>query len=398
MRIPDDVREDIPLTQKLVYLDSAATSLTPRPVVEAMDDYYFNYRANVHRGLHRLSQKATIAYEQAHEKVAALINAKSNEVFFTKNATEALNHVATCVPQQGDIIVTTELEHHSNFIPWLRLRNKCEVRVVRITSEGMLDMGDFIDKIVGARIVAVTHTSNALGTITPLDEIGKIAREEGALLCVDAAQAAGHTEVDVKKLGADFLAFSAHKGPMGPTGIGVLYAKEEMFDLLPPMIVGGGMVEDVTLERWKEISPPERYEAGTPHIAGAIGLGAAVDYIQTLGVENIHSHEEKLTSHTLKRFGEIAGLTVYGPPHNRAAVISFNMEGLGSHDVAIILDEKGVCIRSGTHCAIPPLHALGIEETARASYHCYNTIEEIDRMADVLTEVRKSLMGTGVIR
>ncbi|WP_461864564.1 cysteine desulfurase, partial [Thermococcus sp.] len=299
MKIPDDVRRDIPLTQEVIYFDNTATSLTPRPVIEAMDEYYLKYRANVHRGVHRLSQMATQKYEESREAVAKFIGAKFEEIVFTKNTSESLNMAALGLEgvfEKGDRIVTTPYEHHSDLLPWQRLAKKLNLKLEFIEGddEGNLDLSDVEKKIKGAKLVAVQHVSNALGVIHEVEEIGKMAKEEGAIFVVDAAQSVGHMEVDVNKLHADFLAFSGHKGPLGPTGIGVLYIREEFFDVFEPPFIGGGTIEDVELCCYTLTEAPERFEAGTPNIGGAIGLAAGIKYVQRIGLDKIEKQEHKL--------------------------------------------------------------------------------------------------------
>lgn len=402
MKVPDDVRKDIPLTQEVIYFDNAATSLTPLPVIQAMNEYYLKYRANVHRGVHRLSQRATHEYEKAREKVAKFINAKFEEVIFTKNASESLNLIAWGLEwKKGDKIVTTPYEHHSNLLPWIRVARKygLNLEFIEGDDEGNLDLTDAEKKIKGAKLVAVQHVSNILGVIHEVEEIGKMAKEEGAIFVVDAAQSVGHMEVDVKKLHADFLAFSGHKGPMGPTGIGVLYINEEFFDVFEPPLIGGGTIEDVSLNEYKLTAPPERYEAGTPNIAGAIGLGAAIDYITKIGLDKIERQEYKLVKRITEGFGDL-GIEWYGPRDlkKHAGVVSFNITAphlagfrLHPHDIAAILDEHNIMIRSGHHCVLPVVKRLKVQGTARASFHCYNTVEEVEYMLGVLEEVVKSL-------
>jgi cysteine desulfurase/selenocysteine lyase len=387
MKIPHDVRKDIPLTKSVAYFDNAATSLTPLPVVEAMTAYYLEYRGNVHRGVHRLSQRASAAYDEARRKVAEFVHASPEEIIFVKNTTEALNCVALGLQlQRGEKVVTTALEHHSNFLPFVQLKKKgitCEV--IEATHEGLCE--EQFTKIEGAALVTCSYVSNALGTILPVEEIGDRAHETGALFCVDAAQAVGHMPVDVRQVSCDFLAFSGHKGCMGPTGVGVLYIKKEVADIVDPLFLGGGMIKDVVPTGYTVADPPEKYEAGTPNIGGVIGLGAALDYVTAIGVDCIHQYEAALTEYTLDALSARDTITWYGPPTPRSGVISFNVTGLHCHDVASILDSHDIMVRSGHHCALPIMKKLGIEGTVRASYHCYNTEEEVDRMISVLNEI-----------
>ena len=388
MRIPYDVRADIPLTKEVAYFDNAATCLTPVPVVEALTDYYLGYRGNVHRGVHTLSQRASAAYDAAREKVAAFINASPEEVVFVKNTTEALNYVASGLHlKKGDTVVTTELEHHSNFLPFVRLTNQgvtCEV--IEATNTGLRE--EQFTKIEGAQLVTCSYISNALGIVLPVQKLGQRAHETGALFCVDAAQAAGHMEIDVKELDCDFLCFSGHKGCMGPTGIGVLYIKKERVEKVQPVFLGGGMIKNVSLSGYELADPPERFEAGTPHIAGAVGLAAAVSYVENVGLSAIQDHEQELAHYTMDELSEIDQITWYGPYTPHAGVISFNVEGLHCHDVASILDTHKIMARSGHHCALPIMNRLGLQGTVRVSYHCYNTQEEVEHMIAVLKEMK----------
>lgn len=388
MKIPDEVRKNIPLTKKLIYFDNAATSLTPVPVVEAITEYYLEYRGNIHRGVHTLSRKASAMYDEARKTVADFINASPEEVIFVCNTTEALNMVASGLNfKKGDKVVTTELEHHSNFLPFFRLQERgVTLEILGVTSKGTLETE--WEKIEGATLVTCSYISNALGTILPVKAIGRKAHKTGALFCVDAAQAAGHMPVDVKELNCDFLAFSGHKGPLGPTGIGVLYIKKEVIERVTPLFLGGGMIKDVSLTGYTMADPPERYEAGTPHIAGAIGLAAAIQYVKKIGVSSIQQQEQKLTEYTLDELSGIEGITWYGTRNDHAGVISFNVEGLHCHDVAAVLDSHQIMVRSGHHCALLIMKRLNVQGTVRASYHCYNTIEEVEKMVSVLKEIR----------
>ncbi|WP_297515121.1 cysteine desulfurase, partial [Thermococcus sp.] len=357
------------------------------------------YRANVHRGVHRLSQMATHRYEESRKVVADFINAKFEEIAFTKNTSESLNLVAIGLEgifRPGDKIVTTPFEHHSDLLPWQRLAKKLNLRLEFIDGddEGNLDLSDAEKKIKGAKLVAVQHVSNALGVIHEVEELGRIAKEEGAIFVVDAAQSTGHMEVDVKKLHADFLAFSGHKGPMGPTGIGVLYINEEFFDVFEPPLIGGGTIEDVSLDDYKLTEPPERFEAGTPNIGGAIGLAAGIKYIEKIGIDKIERQERKLVKRTTEGLDELE-IPWYGPRNlkKHAGVVSFNVPPLHPHDVAAILDENNIMVRSGHHCALPVMKKLGINGTVRASFHVYNSLEEVETFFGVLEELVKGLRG-----
>ncbi|AIF68691.1 cysteine desulfurase [Palaeococcus pacificus DY20341] len=395
MKIPEDIRKDIPLTQEVIYFDNTATSLTPIPVIEAMDEYYLKYRANVHRGVHRLSQRATHEYENARKVTADFIGAKFEEIVFTKNTSESLNLVALGLEwKKGDKIVTTPYEHHSDLLPWQKAAKKygAKLEIIEGDDEGNLDLADAEKKIKGAKLVAIQHVSNALGVIHEVEEIGKMAKEEGAIFVVDAAQSVGHMEVNVNKLHADFLAFSGHKGPMGPTGIGVLYIREEFFDTFDSPLVGGGTIEDVSLGEYTLTQPPERYEAGTPNIGGAIGLAAGIKYIQKIGLDKIEKQEHKLVKRITEGLSELE-VPWYGPRDlkKHAGVVSFNVPPLHPHDVAAVLDEHNIMVRSGHHCAIPVMKRLGINGTVRASFHVYNSLEEVETFLSVMEELVKSL-------
>jgi cysteine desulfurase/selenocysteine lyase len=381
-------REDFPLLQRgIIYLDSASTSLTPKQVIEKMLEYYQEYRANVGRGLHSLTKRATEEYERAREKVASFIGTKPSQVIFTKNTTEAINSIAAGIKwKKGDKVITTLLEHHSNLLPWLRLRERgVKVEVVKPRNRGVINAEDFkIDRTT--KLVSITHASNVLGTILPVEEICELAHEQGALVLVDGAQSVPHLPVNVKRMDCDFLAFSGHK-MLGPTGIGVLFSKHE----LEPLCLGGGTVKEVTLMNWKLLEGPAKFEAGTPPIAQAIGLGAAVDYLRRIGMDRIREHELFLTKLALKGLQEIEGVTVYGPkPEERVGIVPFNVAGKSPDEVALLLDSKKIEIRSGHHCAIP-LHRefLGVEGTARASFYLYNTKEEIESFVEAVAEMLK---------
>ncbi|GAB6101250.1 cysteine desulfurase [Thermococcus atlanticus] len=397
MKIPDDLRRDIPLTGEVIYFDNTATSLTPRPVIEAMDEYYLKYRANVHRGVHRLSQMATQKYEESRKIVADFIGAKFEEIVFTKNTSESLNLAALGLEgvfRKGDRIVTTPYEHHSDLLPWQRLAEKLGLKLefIRGDDEGNLDLVDAEKKIKGAKLVAIQHVSNALGVIHEVEELGKMAKEEGAIFVVDAAQSVGHMEVNVNRLHADFLAFSGHKGPLGPTGIGVLYIREEFFDVFEPPFIGGGTIEDVELCCYTLTEPPERFEAGTPNIGGAIGLAAGIEYIQKIGLERIEKQEHRLVKRTTEGLTELE-VPWYGPRNlkKHAGVVSFNVPPLHPHDVAAVLDDHNIMVRSGHHCALPVMKKLGINGTVRASFHVYNSLDEVETFLGVMEELVKSL-------
>lgn len=388
----DKLRADFPLLQEVIYLDNAATSLTPEPVLKAMLGYYREYRANVGRSVHRLAQIATQRYKEAHRKVAAFIGAHEGEVIFTKNTTEAINMVAYGLPfEKGDEVVTTLLEHHSNFLPWLRLREKgVLMRLIKPDKEGKFELADF-ERAIGPRtkLVAVSRVSNVLGTISPIEAIGALCREKGApKLLVDGAQSVPHLPTAVEELGCDFLAFSGHK-MLGPTGTGVLWAKNP--EDLNPVFLGGGIIETVTEEEYHLTGGYERFEAGTPHIAGGIGLGRAVEYLTEVGMARIQEHEARLTRRLLNGLQELDRVQVHGPQDakGRLGVISFTISGLHPHEVAVMLDEAAdIMVRSGHHCCMPLMHYLGLKEgTVRASLYLYNTAEEIDRFLETVEKI-----------
>jgi cysteine desulfurase / selenocysteine lyase len=398
------VRADFPILAAeahpgvpLVYLDSAATSQKPLAVIEAMDRYYRHYNANVHRGIHQLSELATAAYEGARERVARFINAPDPaQVIFTRNTTEAINVVALSWGRAnlapGDEILLTEMEHHSNIVPWQMLAQEKDavVRYIPFTPEGVLDLAE-LDTLLTekTRILAFTAMSNVFGTINPVKQLVTAAQAVGAITVVDAAQSVPHTPVDVQELGCDFLAFSAHK-MCGPTGIGVLYGKRDLLEAMPPVMGGGDMIRRVRLEGsvWNEL--PWKFEAGTPSIAEAIGLGAAVDYLSAVGMEAIHAHEQYVTGYALEALSEVDGLTLYGPPvSQKGGVATFSLKGVHPHDVAQILDQDGVAVRAGHHCAMPIHHKLNLPATARASFYLYTLPEEVDKLVAGLGRVKK---------
>jgi cysteine desulfurase/selenocysteine lyase len=396
------IREDFPVLERdvdgerLVYLDNAATSLTPESVVDAIAEYYRHYNANVHRGIHQLSQEASIAYEEAHDRVADLIGADGREeVVFTKNTTESMNLVAYAWGlnelEPGDEVVLTEMEHHASLVTWQQLAKKrgAEVRYVRIDDEGRLDM-DHARELVGpdTEMVSVVHISNALGTINPIGDLADLAHEHDALLFADGAQSVPNRPVDVKELDVDFYAFSGHK-MCGPTGIGVLYGKEHVLDAMEPYLYGGEMIRKVTFEdsTWNEL--PWKFEAGTPPIAQAIGLGAAVDYVEGIGLERVRRHEENLAEYAYDRLTETGDVEVYGPSGgDRGGLVSFNVDGIHAHDLSSILNDYAVAVRAGDHCTQPLHDKLGAPASARASFYVYNTREEVDALVDAVDAAR----------
>jgi cysteine desulfurase/selenocysteine lyase len=398
------IRKDFPLLAQrvhdrpIVYLDSASSSLQPRPVLAAMERYYESTHANVHRGVYATAEEATALYEGARRKVGRFIGAPDprHEVIFTKNATEALNLVVNSWGRanlkRGDVVVLTEMEHHSNLVPWLALAQNVgiELRYLPVDGQGRLDLCD-LDRILdGASAVSVSAMSNVLGTINPVPLITEAAHRHGAITVVDGAQSVPHLVTDVAALGADFLAFSAHK-MLGPTGIGVLWGRRELLDAMPPFLGGGGMILDVTLERFTPAEAPWRFEAGTPPIAEAVGLAAAVDYLDAVGMEQIVTHERALTAYALTAIGDRLGevCRVFGPPvgGDRAGVLSLDYRDVHAHDVAQVLDQFGVCVRPGHHCAKPLMRRLGVSATARASIALYNDESDIDTLIEGLTHV-----------
>jgi len=396
------IREDFPILKSgVIYLDSTASSLTPEPVLQRMVEFYREYRANVERGVHRLAVKASEEYERARAKVADFINAKSDsEIVMTRNTTEGINLVASGLEwRKGDKIVTSVLEHHSNFIVWLRVRDKCSVKLEVVMPrkpvvKGLLHPADF-EKVVDdkTRLVALTHVSNVLGVITPVKEIAEIAHAHGALVLIDGAQSVPHMRVDVQKLGCDFLAFSGHK-MCAPTGSGVLYMRGEVQKEVEPVFIGGGTIEEVGVDHYRLEEGPGRFEAGTPDVAAALGLGAAVDYLNKIGMENIERHEKMLTKQMYDGLTGIPKVDVYGPePELRVGIIPFNVADLNPHDVALALDvSANIMVRSGHHCAQPLSKVvIGKPGTVRASAYIYNTKEEIKKMVSAVKEIAETL-------
>ena len=396
----DEVRADMPfLRTGIIYLDNAATTPTPEPVIDAMLGYYHEYSANAGRGLHRAARRATEEFESVREKIAQVINAKADEIAYTKNTTEAINVVSQGLGlKKGDRVIASLFEHHSNLLPWQRLERErgVELEIVGSSKECLLDPSEFeaaIDK--RTRLIATHHVSNAMGAVQPVEEIGKMAREHGVLYLIDAAQSVGHMPVDVRKIGCDFLAGPGHKGLLGPKGTGFLYAGEGRFSELEPLLVGGGIVEDAGPHSSKLLGPPQLFDAGTPNIPGIIGLGRACEYVLEIGVEKIAERERKLTEQMLK-ISDIGRVEVYGPHDlaRRGGVVSFNVEGLGHHDVASMLDELAkIAVRSGHHCAQPTMRHLKINGTVRASVHYFNLEQEIKKFVEVLGQVASELGG-----
>ena len=397
------IRKDFPVLSKkvydgvpLVWLDSAATSQKPRQVIQALVDYYEGYNANVHRGVHALSMESTGRYEEARQKVADFVNAESAKcLIWTRNTTEGINLVANSWAMDnikpGDEIVVTAMEHHSNLVPWQQVAKKkdAKLRILPLADDHTLDM-DAVDRIIGprTRLLAMSHESNAVGTINPVKELAAKARAVGAAVLVDGAQSVPHMPVDVQDIDCDFLAFSGHK-MLGPTGIGGLYVKLDVLEQMTPFLTGGEMVLAVTYEdaTWDDL--PMRFEAGTPNIADAIGLGAAVDYLNALGMDNVREHEVSLTRYALDAFKELEEeLDVYGPKdaEKRGGIVSFHHPDVHPHDLGTVLDRRGIAIRTGHHCAMPMVRSLGVPATARASMYLYNTEEEVDLLVDALKE------------
>ncbi len=393
-----EIRKDFPIQKDVIYLDSASTSLTPEPVLEAVSDYYRGYKANVGRGVYRMAQLADQRYRDAHRKTAKFIGAFEQEgmTIFTRNTTESINIVASGLKwKKGERIVTTLLEHHSNLLPWMRLREKgLDLKIIKPDQTGMIDPAEYEKAITkGTRLVAVSQLSNALGTVLPVKEIGKICQEQGAALLVDGAQSVPHMPIDVKDIDCDFLCFSGHK-MLAPLGSGVLWVKKE--GEIEPLLVGGGMVQDVGEDRYDIKKGYEGFEAGTPDISAGIGLGVAVDYLEGVGVEEIHRHEQSLTEKLLNGLAEIEGVTVYGPGPGsgrqaRGGVVSFAVEGLLPHEVALMLDQaSNICVRSGHHCCIPLMKHLGLKYgTVRASLYLYNTEDEIETLLATLEQIAR---------
>jgi cysteine desulfurase/selenocysteine lyase len=397
------IREDFPILRQtirgkpLVYLDSGASAQKPRAVIDAMVQCMETQYANVHRGLHWMSERTTDAYEAARDAVATLMNARDrSEIVFTNSVTGSLNLVAHSygrgILKPGQAVVISAMEHHSNIVPWQMLRDAhgIELRVAPITDAGELDMGAFESLFDDGKVglVSVTHMSNVLGTVTPAERICRVAHAHGAKVMLDGAQAIVHRRVDVQALDCDFYAWTGHK-LYGPTGIGVLWARREILEAMPPFLGGGDMISSVTFEKstWAEV--PHKFEAGTPAIIEGIGLKAAVDYVQSIGYEAMAAHEETLTNHAIARLSAIEGIKIYGRAQDRGGVISFTLDKAHAHDVATLLDRQGIAVRAGHHCAQPLMQRLGVDSTSRASFGVYTTLEEIDVLADTLARVRK---------
>jgi cysteine desulfurase / selenocysteine lyase len=399
-----EIRKHFPILDQevnghpLVYLDSAATSQKPITVIEAINDYYRGYNSNVHRGVHTLGTRATDGYEGAREKVRTFINAASTqEVIFTRGTTTAINTVASSYGRanlsEGDEIVITHMEHHSNIIPWQQLAKEtgAVLKYVPLQEDGTITLEDVKETVTSqTKIVSIMMVSNVLGTMNPIKEITKIAHDHGAVMVVDGAQAAPHMKIDVQDLDCDFFAFSGHK-MVGPTGIGVLYGKKKHLNKMEPVEFGGEMIDFVGLQEstWKEL--PWKFEGGTPIIAGAIGLGAAIDFLEDIGLDNIEAYEHKLAAYALDKMNQVEGMTIFGPkdPGQRAGLVTFNIDDVHPHDVATVLDAEGIAVRAGHHCAQPLMKWLNVSATARASFYLYNTEEDIDKLVAGLVKTKE---------
>jgi cysteine desulfurase/selenocysteine lyase len=398
------IRGDFPILNRevrpgvqVVYLDSTATSQKPAVVIEAMDAFYRRSNANIHRGVHTLAEEATALYEEAREKVAKFINAPSaRQVIFTRNATESINLVAYTWARAnlkaGDLVILTEMEHHSNLVPWHMLKAERGIRLefIPVTEDGLLDLDAYRALLnQSPKLVSFTHMSNVLGTINPAAEIIRLAHEAGASTLLDGAQSVPHFAVDVQTLDADFLAFSAHK-MVGPTGIGVLYGKAKLLEEMPPFLGGGDMIKTVHLREFVPNSIPHKFEAGTSAIAEAVGFGVAVDYLTSVGMDAIAAHEHEITEYALERLEEVPGVKVFGPSaQDKGGVAAFTFEGVHPHDVAQILDQDGIAVRAGHHCAQPLHEKFGITATSRASFYLYTTKEEVDKLIEGIYKVKE---------
>lgn len=398
------IRKDFPILNRtvhvnkpLVYLDSTATSQKPFQVIDAMNRYYQGSNANINRGIHVLAEEATALYENARERVAQFINAASTrEIVFTRNSTESINLVAYSWARhnlsKGDVIILTEMEHHANLIPWQILADERELRLefIPVTTDGLLDM-DIYEKLLreNPRLVSFVHMSNVLGTINPAKEIIQMAHQVGAITLLDAAQSVPHFPVNVQDLDTDFLAFSAHK-MCGPTGIGVLFGKKRFLESMPPFLGGGDMIKRVHLRSFVPNEIPHKFEAGTPAIAEAVGLGEAINYLSEIGMDAIAAHEKEITTYVLERLEEIPGVSVFGPTAEmKGGVASFYLQGIHPHDISQVLDLEGIAIRAGHHCAMPLHEKFGIQATARASFYLYNTYEEVDQLVNGIYKVKE---------
>ncbi len=399
---PRRVKADFPIfatprPKPLIYLDSAATSQKPQVVLDAMSRYYTTCNANIHRGVYGIAEEATALYEDARRRFAAFVNASPREIVFTRNSTEALNLVARAwggwALRAGDAILLTPMEHHSNLVPWhmLAAEKQLELRFIPLTDSGELDLEALPKRLADGRVklVSFVHVSNVLGTVNPVTEIARVAKQHGATVVVDASQSAAHMKLDVRALGADFVACTSHK-MLGPTGIGVLWGRRELLEAMPPFLGGGEMIRTVSLTEstWNEL--PWKFEAGTMCIAEAVGLAAAVNYLESLGMEHVFAHDRALAATCMARLAEVPGVRLLGPPADRrGGVVAFTVAGVHPHDVATVLDRDGVCVRAGHHCAMPLHEHLGVPASVRASFHCYSLPEDVDTLVTGLHQVTK---------
>jgi cysteine desulfurase / selenocysteine lyase len=402
----EKIRQDFPILQRkvmggktLVYLDNAATTQKPLAVINAITDYYTNYNSNIHRAVHQMAEEATIAYEETRKKIARFINAKStDEIIFTRNTTEAINLVAyswgrTNV-KKDDSIVITEIEHHSNIVPWQILTQErgAKLQYVGVDDEGLLKMHEYMNYLESnkVKLVSVSQMSNVLGTITPVDEIIRSSHEKGIPVLIDGAQSVPHMPVDVQKMDCDFMAFSAHK-MLGPTGVGILYVKRDILDDMPPFMGGGDMIKEVHKYETRYNDLPYKFEGGTPNIADVIGFSAAIDYLDSIGMDKVREHEIDITKYALDRISGVKGMTLYGPANanDRGGVVSFNIGDIHPHDLATIMNDHGIAIRSGHHCAQVLMERLDVAATSRASFYIYNTKQEVDKFIEALEEARR---------
>lgn len=396
----ENIRKDFPILKNIIYLDSASTSLTPKPVVEAIDDYYYNYNANIGRGAYKTAIKTGQKVENTREKIANLINASSNEIIFTQNTTSAINIVANGFSfEKNDNIIISNIEHHSNFIPWLNVEKSTknnlsiDVKIAEPDSDGIID-SLIIDELIdnNTKIVAISHVSNSIGSCQDIEEISKIVHEhENVYLLVDVAQSIGHEKIDIKKFDADFIAAPGHKGLLGPSGTGFLYGKKELLKKLSPTNLGGGTITSLKNKDFKLEEVPYRFEGGTQNISGIIGLGRAIEYINSIGISKIKEHTQYLTRELYTLLSEIDNVILYGDLENIFNIVSFNIKNVNPYDVSKILDEtENICVRSGFHCAIPSLNLINANEgTVRASIHCYNNLNDIKKLVDCVNELSK---------
>ena len=401
----EKVRRDFPILKRLVhgkrlvYLDNAATTQKPIQVINAISDYYSNYNSNIHRSVHQLAEEATEAFEGARKKVGQFVSSsRTEEIIFTRNATEALNLAAQSISRQflkkGDKIVVTVMEHHSNFVPWQQIAKwyGARLEIVDVTEDGLIDEGDLETKIKDARIFSFAHMSNVLGTINDARRLTKIGHDNGAIVVIDGAQSAPHIPVDVRDIGCDFFALSAHK-MLGPTGVGCLYGKKQLLEEIPPFLLGGDMIRQVNRDETEWNDVPWKFEAGTSNIAGVIGFGVAIDYLNGIGMQNVKSYETDICRVVLEELSKVPNLVIYGPKdtRSRGAAISFNLGSIHAHDVASILDSEGVAIRSGHHCAQILMQKLKVPATSRASFYVYNGFDDIEALIKGLAKVKEVL-------